>query len=52
MNSKVPQPCDNKDCMKSEECQRFKLYLNGVSGYKTFNGSPTKACGKFIQKED
>ena len=46
----VDKACDNKDCMKSEECARYLAFLNGDQNYKTFKGTPAKACGQFIQK--
>jgi len=46
----VDKACDNKVCMKSEECARYEAFLNGDKNYKTFRGSEVKACGQFIQK--
>ncbi|HEY9204029.1 hypothetical protein [Sulfurimonas sp.] len=46
----VDKACDNKICMKSDECARYQSYLDGNKDYKTFKGTETKACGQFIQK--
>jgi len=46
----IDKACDNKVCIKSEECARYKSYINGNENTKTFKGSEEKACGKFIQK--
>jgi hypothetical protein len=46
----VDKACDNKICIKSDECARFQAWLDGDKNFKTHNGSETKACGKFIQK--
>ena len=46
----VDKACDNKICLKSEECARFQSYLDGNKDYKTFNGTEKKGCGQFIQK--
>ncbi len=46
----VDKACDNKTCMKSEECLRHLAYLQGDQNYKTFKGNETKGCGQFIQK--
>lgn len=48
---KVDKACDNKDCMKHKECARHQAYVNGDTNYKTFNGNPTKGCGRFIEKK-
>ena len=41
--------CDNEKCLKSDECERHRLYKSGDKEYKTFNGNPDKGCGKFIK---
>ncbi len=46
----VDKACDNKICLKHEECARYEAWLNGDKNYKTFNGKEHKACGQFIQK--
>ncbi|MDX9814073.1 MAG: hypothetical protein WC144_01670 [Sulfurimonas sp.] len=46
----VDKACDNKICMKSDECARYQAYLDGDQNYKTFNGNEKKGCGQFIQK--
>jgi len=43
--------CDNKKCLKSEECERYRLFENGAKEFKTHNGNPDKGCGKFIAKK-
>ncbi|MBT3280704.1 MAG: hypothetical protein HOF69_03670 [Campylobacteraceae bacterium] len=52
MNNEIPLACNNDTCMKHTECLRFKLYKDGAQQYKSFNGNPRKACGKFIQNKD
>ena len=46
----VDKACDNKTCLKHEECARHEAWLNGDKNSKTFNGKEHKACGQFIQK--
>jgi len=46
----VDKACDNKVCIKRDECARQEAYRNGDKNYKTFSGTEVKACGKFIQK--
>ena len=46
----VDKACDNKTCMKSEECARHQSWLDGNQDYKTFKGNEQKGCGQFIQK--
>ncbi|MEA2100094.1 MAG: hypothetical protein U9P72_08190 [Campylobacterota bacterium] len=46
----VDKACDNKICMKSDECARYEEFVKGDKNYKTFRGSELKACGQFIQK--
>ena len=49
-NMAVDKACDNKICMKSEECARYEAFKNGDKNYKTFKGTEAKGCGQFIQK--
>lgn len=49
MNS-VDKACDNKICLKSEECARYAAFVQGDDNYKTFKGTEHKGCGQFIQK--
>ena len=42
--------CDNDNCMKKGECERYRLFKEGQKDYKTHNGTPQKGCGKFIEK--
>ena len=42
------EACDNKICLKKDECERYKLFKNGQTYFKTFNGKPHKGCGSFI----
>ena len=51
MSEKI-QACDNDTCLKKDECERARLYKNGDKNYKTFNGNPSKGCGKFIANKD
>jgi hypothetical protein len=46
----VDKACDNKECMKHEECARYEAFVKGDKNYKTFGGTQTKACKNFIQK--
>jgi hypothetical protein len=46
----VDKACNNKICMKSDECARYQSYLDGNKDYKTFKGTETKGCGQFMQK--
>ncbi len=41
--------CDNDNCLKKDECERYGLFKAGAKEYKTFNGTPAKGCGKFIK---
>lgn len=50
---KVPENvgCDNKICIKKDECKRNEIAKNGKAvAIKTFGGTEEKGCGKFIQK--
>jgi len=46
------QACNNDICFKKNECERYKLFINGQTFVKRFGGKPHKGCGKFIQIED
>lgn len=46
----VDKACNNKICIKSEECARFESWLKGNQDCKTFKGTEKKGCGQFIQK--
>lgn len=46
----VDKACNNKTCIKSEECARYLAFVNGDENYKTFKGTEQKGCGQFIQK--
>jgi len=50
MAQEVDKACDNKICMKRDECARTAAYLAGDKNYKTFGGTEVKGCGQFIQK--
>ncbi len=41
--------CDNKKCLKSQECERYRLFSEGEKEFKTHGGTPDKGCGKFIK---
>jgi len=43
--------CDNDICKVKDECERFKLFLEGAKKYKTHNGKPHKGCSQFIKIE-
>ena len=41
--------CKNQSCIKSDECNRAKIYKDGsAKEVKSFGGTPTKGCGKFL----
>ncbi len=48
----VDKACDNKRCMKREECARYDAWLKGDQNCKTFKGTEHKGCGQFIQKNN
>jgi len=44
--------CNNDKCKESENCQRTVIYENGTAiEVKTFGGTPSKGCGKFLPKK-
>ncbi len=43
--------CNNKECIKRDQCKRNEIARNGTAReVKTFGGTKEKGCGKFIQK--
>ncbi len=43
--------CDNKECIKKDQCKRNEIAKNATAReIKTFGGTKEKGCGKFIQK--
>jgi hypothetical protein len=43
--------CNNKECIKKEECKRTQIARNGTAvDIKTFGGTKEKGCGKFLEK--
>jgi hypothetical protein len=41
--------CKNSSCIKTNECNRAKIYKeNRAREVKSFGGTPDKGCGKFI----
>ncbi|WP_188108579.1 hypothetical protein [Sulfurimonas lithotrophica] len=43
--------CDNQECIAKDECKRNEIYKDKTAReIKTFGGTPTKKCGKFLQK--
>jgi hypothetical protein len=41
--------CKNSNCVRSPECNRFKIQKeNRAREVKTFGGTPEKGCGKFL----
>ncbi len=42
--------CNNDECIKKDECKRYKLYIDGTTEYSTNSGTAQKGCKKFIQK--
>jgi len=45
------EACSNDICLKKDECERSKLFLNGQIFQKRFNGKAHKGCGQFIKIE-
>jgi hypothetical protein len=41
--------CNNKTCIKKDECERYRLYKAGAKEYKANGGNEKKGCGKFIK---
>ncbi len=51
--AKVPEDigCKNPECIAKDECKRQVIAKNGTAReIKEFGGTPTKKCGKFLQK--
>ena len=46
------EACDNDICMKKDECERYRLFINGQTFFRKFNGKPHKGCGQFIKLVD
>ena len=45
--------CSNDSCVQSNECHRTVIYENKTAReVKSFGGTPTKGCGKFIPRKD
>lgn len=45
--------CSNMECMEAQNCQRTVIYEDGTAReVKSFGGTPTKGCGKFIPKKE
>ncbi len=43
--------CKNPECIAKDECKRQVIAKNGTAReIKEFGGTPTKKCGKFLQK--
>jgi len=40
--------CNNGNCIKKDECERYKLFKDGAKEYKRNGGNKTKGCGKFV----
>jgi len=43
------EACSNEICKKKDECERRRLFLNGQTFQKRFNGKAHKGCGQFIK---
>lgn len=43
------EACNNDICMKKDECERYRLFKNGQTYVRRFNGKPHKGCGQFIK---
>ena len=46
------EACSNDICLKKDQCERHRLFLNGQKYQRRFNGKPHKGCGQFIQIEE
>ena len=45
--------CSNMECVEAAKCERTVIYENGTAReVKSFGGTPTKGCGKFIPKKE
>lgn len=42
--------CNNKICIKRDQCARNEAWQKGDQNVKTFGGNEEKGCGNFIQK--
>jgi len=43
--------CNTPDCIVKDECKRQVIAKNGTAvEIKSFGGTPTKKCGKFLAK--
>ena len=43
--------CDNSECIAKDECKRYAIAKNGSAiEVKSFGGTATKKCGKFLEK--
>jgi hypothetical protein len=43
--------CENPECIAKDDCKRQVIAKNGSAvEIKTFGGTATKKCGKFLQK--
>jgi len=52
---KVPEDvgCSNDACIDAPKCERTVIYENGTAReVKSFGGTQTKGCGKFIPKKE
>ena len=45
--------CSNEVCVDAPKCERTVIFKNGTAReVKSFGGTETKGCGKFIPKTD
>jgi len=45
--------CSNEQCKESSNCQRTVIWENKTAReVKSFGGTATKGCGKFLPKKD
>jgi len=45
--------CSNEQCKESSNCQRTVIWENKTAReVKSFGGTPSKGCGKFLAKKD
>ena len=43
--------CNNKKCIRKDECERFKLWQDGAKEFTTNSGNEQKGCKKFIPRK-
>ncbi len=46
------EACSNDICIKKDQCERHRLFKDGQTFVRRFNGKPHKGCGQFIEISD